>query len=151
MLHFAVCFMKLNWVIRGAGWFGPAPPPPTWVLLLALAYTQKISRFSSHSKDEAIEVKWLAKGCKQDCPWWGIAPTMFGSCVRHFNHTPPLKPHFVRCNHFKVDDVSALEPSSKPPVGLRIVEDNITASLHQQRAPWPWLRPGCRDNVTWIC
>jgi hypothetical protein len=36
-------------------------------------------------------------------------------------------------NRFKVDDVSALEPSSKPPV--RIVEDNVTASLHQQRTP----------------
>jgi hypothetical protein len=32
-----------------------------------------------------------------------------------------LKPHCIRCSHFKVDDVSALEPSSKPPV--RIVED----------------------------
>jgi hypothetical protein len=39
--------------------------------------------------------------------------------------------HCIRCSHFKVDDVSALEPSSKPPV--RIVEDNVTASLHQQR------------------
>jgi hypothetical protein len=37
------------------------------------------------------------------------------------------KPHCIRCSHFKVDDVSALEPSSKPPV--RIVEDNVTASL----------------------
>jgi hypothetical protein len=35
---------------------------------------------------------------------------------------------------FQVDDVSALEPSSKPPV--RIVEDNVTASLHQQRTPY---------------
>jgi hypothetical protein len=42
-----------------------------------------------------------------------------------------LKPHCIRCSHFKIDDVSALEPSSKPPV--RIVEDNVTASLHQQR------------------
>jgi hypothetical protein len=41
-----------------------------------------------------------------------------------------LKPHFIRCSHFKVDDVRSLEPSSKPPV--RIVEDNVTASLHQQ-------------------
>jgi hypothetical protein len=45
----------------------------------------------------------------------------------------PLKPHCIRCSHFKVDDVSALEPSSKSPV--RIVEDNVTASLHQQRTP----------------
>jgi hypothetical protein len=37
-----------------------------------------------------------------------------------------LKPHCIRFNHFKVDDVRALEPSSKPPV--RIVEDNVTAS-----------------------
>jgi hypothetical protein len=44
-----------------------------------------------------------------------------------------LKPHCIPCNHFKVDDVSALEPSSKPPV--RIVEDNVTASLHQQCTP----------------
>jgi predicted membrane protein len=36
-------------------------------------------------------------------------------------------------SHFKVDDVSVLEPSSKPPI--RIVEDNVTASLHQQRTP----------------
>jgi hypothetical protein len=34
---------------------------------------------------------------------------------------------------------------------VRIVEDNVTASLHQQHTPWPWLRPGCRDDVTWIC
>jgi hypothetical protein len=39
-----------------------------------------------------------------------------------------LKPHCIRCSHFKVDDVSALEATSKPPV--RIVEDNVTASLH---------------------
>jgi hypothetical protein len=44
-----------------------------------------------------------------------------------------LKPHCIQCSHFKVDDVSALEASSKPP--LRIVEDNLTASLHQQRTP----------------
>jgi hypothetical protein len=35
-----------------------------------------------------------------------------------------LKPHCIRCSQFKVD-VSA---SSKPTV--RIVEDNVTASLH---------------------
>jgi hypothetical protein len=34
-----------------------------------------------------------------------------------------LKPHCIRCCHFKVDDVSALE-------AVRIVEDNIRASLH---------------------
>jgi hypothetical protein len=39
-----------------------------------------------------------------------------------------LKPHCIRCSHFKVDDVSALEAISKLPV--RIVEDNVTASLH---------------------
>jgi hypothetical protein len=44
-----------------------------------------------------------------------------------------LKPHCIRCCHFKVDDVSALEAISKPPV--RIVEDNVTASLHQQCTP----------------
>jgi hypothetical protein len=48
-----------------------------------------------------------------------------------FNITGPpnslkLKPHCIRCSHFKVDDISALEPSSKLPV--RIVEDNVTAS-----------------------
>jgi hypothetical protein len=52
---------------------------------------------------------------------------------------PVLKPHCIRCSHFKVDDVSALEASSKPPV--RIVEDNVTASLHAL----------CRDDVRWIC
>jgi hypothetical protein len=46
--------------------------------------------------------------------------------IRKFIFT--LKPHCIRCSHFKVDDVSALEASSKPPV--RIVEDNVTASLH---------------------
>jgi hypothetical protein len=48
-----------------------------------------------------------------------------------YNFRCVLKPHCIRCSHFKVDDVGALEPSSKPPV--RIVEDDITASLHQQR------------------
>jgi hypothetical protein len=47
--------------------------------------------------------------------------------------TQLLKPHCIRCSHFKVDDVSAVEPSSEPPV--RIVEDNVTASLHWQRTP----------------
>jgi hypothetical protein len=41
---------------------------------------------------------------------------------------PALKPHCIRCRHFKVDDVRALEAISKPPV--RIVEDNVPASLH---------------------
>jgi hypothetical protein len=36
-----------------------------------------------------------------------------------------LKPHCIRCSHFKVDDVGALEASSKPPV--HIVEDGVTA------------------------
>jgi hypothetical protein len=40
-------------------------------------------------------------------------------------------PHCIRCSHFKVDDVSALEASSNRSV--RIVEDNVTASLHRQR------------------
>jgi hypothetical protein len=39
-----------------------------------------------------------------------------------------IKPHCIRCSHFKVDDVGALEAGSKPPV--HIVEDNVTASLH---------------------
>jgi hypothetical protein len=47
-----------------------------------------------------------------------------------------LKPHCIRCSHFKViDDVSALEASSKPPV--RIVEDNGAAPQHWQRTPMP--------------
>jgi hypothetical protein len=35
-----------------------------------------------------------------------------------------LKPHCIRCRHFKVEDVSALDAISKPPV--RIVE-GVTA------------------------
>jgi hypothetical protein len=46
-----------------------------------------------------------------------------------------LKPHCIRCSHFKVDDISALEASSNRSV--RIVEDNVTVSLHQQRTPDP--------------
>jgi hypothetical protein len=37
-----------------------------------------------------------------------------------------LKPHCIRCSHFKVDDVSALEASSNRSV--RVVEDNVTTS-----------------------
>jgi hypothetical protein len=48
-----------------------------------------------------------------------------------------LKPHCIRCSHFKVDDVSALEGISKPPV--RTVEDNVTASLHQQCMVMAWM------------
>jgi hypothetical protein len=55
------------------------------------------------------------------------------SCADLTSNNMNLKPHCIRCSHFKVDDVSALEPSSKPPV--RIVEDNVTASLHRQRTP----------------
>jgi hypothetical protein len=36
--------------------------------------------------------------------------------------------------HTLMTFASALEPSSKPPV--RIVEDNVAASLHQQRTFW---------------
>jgi hypothetical protein len=61
--------------------------------------------------------------------------------------TEDLKPHCIQCSHFKVDDVSVLEASSKPPV--LIVEDNVTASLHQQHTAWPWLRPGC-TRLDWI-
>jgi hypothetical protein len=75
---------------------------------------------------------------------------------------PILKPHCIRCSHFKVDDVNALEPSSKPPV--HIVEDNVTASLHQQRdamtlvTAWmPWRRDvdllvpaGTSTRLDWI-
>jgi hypothetical protein len=72
--------------------------------------------------------------------FWNYPASMFLK-IPHFKlfSISYLKPHCVRCGHFKVDDVSALEPSSKPPV--RIVEDNVTASLHQQRTPWP----GCCD------
>jgi hypothetical protein len=37
-----------------------------------------------------------------------------------------LKPHCIRCSHFKVDDVSAVEASSNRSV--RIVEHSVTAS-----------------------
>jgi hypothetical protein len=57
-----------------------------------------------------------------------------------------LKPHCIRCRHFKVDDVSALEAISKLPVC--IVEENVTALATYARTPW--LQPGCRD-VTRIC
>jgi hypothetical protein len=40
--------------------------------------------------------------------------------------TDHLKPHCIRCSHFKVDDVSVLEASSNRSVP--IVEDNVTAS-----------------------
>jgi hypothetical protein len=41
---------------------------PVWDLLLT--FRNKESRFTSHSKDEAIEIKWLAQGLKQGGPWW---------------------------------------------------------------------------------
>jgi hypothetical protein len=47
--------------------------------------------------------------------------------------TGMLKPHCIRCSHFKVDDISALEASSNRSVC--IVEDNVAASLHQRRTP----------------
>jgi hypothetical protein len=61
---------------------------------------------------------WLVKWVQQS-----PGNLEFGKCW--------LKPHChdcIRCSHFKVDDVSALEASSKPPVC--ILEDNVTASLH---------------------
>jgi hypothetical protein len=51
-----------------------------------------------------------------------------GCSLADFVNSPVLKPHCIRCSHFKVDDVRALEASSKPTV--RIVDDNVTASLH---------------------
>jgi hypothetical protein len=53
--------------------------------------------------------------------------------ANHFMAMILPKADCIRCSHFKVDDVSALEPGSKPPV--RIVKDNVTASLHQQCTP----------------
>jgi hypothetical protein len=52
------------------------------------------------------------------------------NCSLHSLFSACLKPHCILCSHFKVDDVSALEASSKPPV--RIVEDNVTASSLEQ-------------------
>jgi hypothetical protein len=46
---------------------------------------------------------------------------------------PYLKPHCIRCCHFKVDDISALEAASHLPV--RIVEENVSALLHLQGTP----------------
>jgi hypothetical protein len=53
-------------------------------------------------------------------------------CDKHTSfrvEIPPnrLKPHCIRCSHFKVYDVGALEASSKPPIC--IVEDNITYAM----------------------
>jgi hypothetical protein len=53
-----------------------------------------------------------------------------------------LKPHCIQCCHFKVDDVSALEAISKPPV--RIVEDNITALA-------TYAMTLVTDLMPWIC
>jgi hypothetical protein len=66
----------------------------------------------------------------------------------HFLLSKILKPHCIRFSHLKVDDVRALEPSSKLPV--RIVEDNVTASLHpvMSNVRHDPLRPGCRDVTT---
>jgi hypothetical protein len=49
----------------------------------------------------------------------------------------PLKPHCIRCGHFKVDDVSALEAISKPAV--HIVEDNVTAPLSAMTLVTAWM------------
>jgi hypothetical protein len=49
----------------------------------------------------------------------------------HNAKTSTLKPHCIRCSHFKVEDVSALEASSNRSV--RIVEDNVTASATYAR------------------
>jgi hypothetical protein len=38
--------------------------------------------FTSHSRDEAIKVKWLAQG---RVPWWILNPWWFGCCCCHFN------------------------------------------------------------------
>jgi hypothetical protein len=61
--------------------------------------------------EEKICFPWDSKYCHFE------AYLFFGS------HT--LKPHCIRCSHFKVDGVRALEASSEPPV--RIVEDSVTA------------------------
>jgi hypothetical protein len=46
-----------------------------------------------------------------------------------------LKPHCIQSSHFKVDDVSALEPSSKPPSYKYALLKTTTTSLHQQCTP----------------
>jgi hypothetical protein len=44
----------------------------------------------------------------------GVSSKFWLNLGRHNSILHVLKPHCIRCSHFKVDDVSALEPSSKP-------------------------------------
>jgi hypothetical protein len=88
--------------------------------------------------------KWYLKKLRyligQAAMMWPLHAVYQNWAKGHFNWHVILKPHCIRCSHFKVDDVSALEPSSKPPV--RIVEDSVTASatytmtLVTARMPW---------------
>jgi hypothetical protein len=48
-----------------------------------------------------------------------------------------LKPHCIRCCHFKVDDVSALESISKPPVC--IVEDVAALAMYARTLVTAWI------------
>jgi hypothetical protein len=98
---------------------------------------------------EVLKTKYISQ-CRYtiqfQCQQLSMSNTLTKTNFQFRKRGSSLKPHCIRCSHFKVDDVSALEPSSK--LSVRIVEDNITALLHQQRMPW---MPGCRDDVMWIC
>jgi hypothetical protein len=69
------------------------------------------------------------------------ATYMYERSRSYLGQSRTLKPHCIRCSHFKVDDISALEASSNRSV--HIVEDNVTASQNQQRTPWPWMPWRC--------
>jgi hypothetical protein len=67
-----------------------------------------------------------------------------------------LKPHCIRCCHFKVDDVSALEAISKPPVSI-VVTALATCAMTLVTARMPWRRnvdllvpAGTSTHLNWI-
>jgi hypothetical protein len=57
--------------------------------------------FTSHSKDEAVKVKWLARGHKQGGPWWWVSNPQ---CLDHAApQSIPMKfivlsPVIILCN-----------------------------------------------------
>jgi hypothetical protein len=104
MQQYIIGFVKL-------GWTRPGKVVPLCCTVYCILPVVRPKR-QIHLVAKIIDIDWLSSGHQT---------------------INTLKPHCIRCSHFKVDDVSALEPSSKPPVC--IVEDNVAASLHQQRTP----------------
>jgi hypothetical protein len=87
--------------------------------------SESYGRYSTSKLD--ISILWSSHGPRPLLVLFVKNPWNFGILKNSVWKWPwILKPHCIRCSHFKVDDISALEPSSK--LLVHIVEDNVAVT-----------------------